>query len=352
VFEAGARARICEILEAIEDPSGLWYATVEGGAACRLLEASPEEVGHGCVLWSGALEEEDEEDETEVEVAEDSLGAAGALEDSIVYDLLFQDHLLALHALERSLESAESHPLVPPWQSSALPGARAGVPLGLARAPATVAASERELAQIAADDAHALRLGERLLGSVGAPQSRWHAPPHFLRRPGGGAAGASAFAAAQRLHSLPDPLDATWEDLFALAGASSSSSALGLSLHPHLRHASAFRHLSLDDLRRSSSVGRDDPSPALPTPRLLESHNGRIAVPSHGFPVGDEHLSSGLSPGAGSLPLSMSSLRPMAFMHMSSPDSFLSGASSQISMPELRRSPFRHPTRLILNRAF
>jgi len=63
-FAVGARGRVCEILEGGEDANGDMYVSVEGGAACRVVDVATEEVqpSGAAPLFHGELEEVDEEE--------------------------------------------------------------------------------------------------------------------------------------------------------------------------------------------------------------------------------------------------------------------------------------------------
>lgn len=60
-FEAGARCRVCDIIDCAESPAGDWTLVIEGGEACRLISVTSEDVQAGLEpLYHGKLEEVDE----------------------------------------------------------------------------------------------------------------------------------------------------------------------------------------------------------------------------------------------------------------------------------------------------
>lgn len=62
-FQAGARGRVCEILESERGQEGDWHVLVEGGAAFQLLDVTAEELQSGDPpLYRGLCEEVDEEE--------------------------------------------------------------------------------------------------------------------------------------------------------------------------------------------------------------------------------------------------------------------------------------------------
>mmetsp|Transcript_21159 Transcript_21159/g.66351 ORF Transcript_21159/g.66351 Transcript_21159/m.66351 type:complete len:583 (+) Transcript_21159:129-1877(+) len=62
-FQVGAKGRVCEILESGEESNGDVYVIVEGGAACKILEVSKEQVEQGgAPLFHGSLDELAEEE--------------------------------------------------------------------------------------------------------------------------------------------------------------------------------------------------------------------------------------------------------------------------------------------------
>mmetsp|Transcript_61650 Transcript_61650/g.133498 ORF Transcript_61650/g.133498 Transcript_61650/m.133498 type:complete len:444 (+) Transcript_61650:71-1402(+) len=62
-FEAGAKGRVCEIVEGSQASCGEWRVTIRGGAACQLLEVKSEEVEAGAEpLFHGELEEVEEDE--------------------------------------------------------------------------------------------------------------------------------------------------------------------------------------------------------------------------------------------------------------------------------------------------